>query len=100
MVPDRHYYNWGVLEKADSGEFIRLAPAFDNGISLMWKIEEYKLQFVRDLMIGDFPRRAKSMFKKINGGKYSLLEVLNELYRMGDYKKSNIVKEILDRSKK
>lgn len=97
---DRHYYNWGVLEKADSGEFIRLAPAFDNGISLMWKIEEYKLQFVRDLMIGDFPRRAKSMFKKINGGKYSLLEVLNELYRMGDYKKSNIVKEILDRIEK
>src|SRR3989344_9579338 len=38
---DRHYYNWGVLEKADTGEFIRLAPAFDNGISLMWKMEEY-----------------------------------------------------------
>lgn len=94
---DRHYYNWGVLEKADSGEFIRLAPAFDNGISLMWKIEEYRPQFIKDLMTRNFPRRAESMFKKNDGGKYSLLEVLSELYKTGDYGKSNIVQDILDR---
>ncbi|KKS37366.1 MAG: hypothetical protein A3G49_00305 [Candidatus Sungbacteria bacterium RIFCSPLOWO2_12_FULL_41_11] len=97
---DRHYYNWGVLAKADTGEFIRLAPAFDNGISLMWKIEEYRPQFMNDLFMRDFPRGAESMFKKVNGGKYSLLEVLGELYRIGDYKKSNIVQEILDRIEK
>lgn len=97
---DRHYYNWGVLEKADTGEFIRLAPAFDNGISLMWKMKEYRTQFMKDLMIRNFPRKAESMFKKIGGGKYSLLEVLDELYRIGDYKKSNIVQEILDRIEK
>ncbi len=93
---DRHYYNWGVLEKADTGEFIRLAPAFDNGISLMWKMEEYKPQFMRDLFTRDFPRKAESMFKKVGGGKYSLFEVLNELYKIGDYKKSNIVQKVLD----
>ncbi len=93
---DRHYYNWGVLEKADTGEFIRLAPAFDNGISLMWKMEEYRPQFMRDLFTRDFPRKAESMFKKVGGGKYSLFEVLNELYKIGDYKKSNIVQKVLD----
>ena len=94
---DRHYYNWGVLEKADNGEFIRLAPAFDNGISLMWKMKEYRSKFIRDLMIGNFPRSAESMFKKNNGGKYSLLQVLSELYKIGDYRKSNIIQEVLDR---
>lgn len=97
---DRHYYNWGVLEKADTGEFIRLAPAFDNGISLMWKIEEYRPQFMNDLFTRNFPRKAESMFKKINGGKYSLYEVLGKLYEIGDYKKSNIVRKILDQIEK
>lgn len=97
---DRHYYNWGVLEKADTGEFIRLAPAFDNGISLMWKMEEYRPQFMRDLVTRGFPRKAESMFKKIEGGKYSLFDVLRELYKIGDYKKSNIVQEILVRIEK
>lgn len=94
---DRHYYNWGVLEKADTGEFLRLAPAFDNGISLMWKVEEYRPQFMRDLFTRDFPRKAESMFKKVSGGKYTLFEVLNELYKVGDYKRSDIVREILTR---
>ncbi|GEM_PF-2119770 len=97
---DRHYYNWGVLAKADTGEFIRLAPAFDNGISLMWKMEEYRPQFMRDLMTRDFPRKAESMFKKINGGKYSLFDVLSELYKIGDYRRSNVVQEILARIEK
>ena len=97
---DRHYYNWGVLEKADTGEFIRLAPAFDNGISLMWKVEEYRPQFMRDLFTRNFPRKAESMFKKVDGGKYSLYEVLGKLYKIGDYGKSNIVQEILDRIEK
>lgn len=97
---DRHYYNWGVLEKADTGEFIRLAPAFDNGISLMWKMEEYRPQLMKDLMTRNFPRKAESMFKKIDGGKYSLYEVLGKLYEIGDYRESNIVQEILDRIEK
>jgi len=94
---DRHYYNWGVLEKADTGEFIRLAPAFDNGISLMWKMEEYRPQFMRDLVTRNFPRKAESMFKKSAGGKYSLFDVLNELYSIGDYRKSDIIQKILDK---
>lgn len=94
---DRHYYNWGILEKADAGEFIRLAPAFDNGISLMWKMEEYRPQFMRDLMVRSFPKKAESMFKKIGGGKYSLFEVLGELHALGDYRKSDIARRVLDR---
>lgn len=94
---DRHYYNWGVLEKADTGEFIRLAPAFDNGISLMWKMEEYRPRFMKDLLTRDFPRKAASMFKKNTGGKFSLYEVLVELYKIGDYRGSNIAQDILDR---
>src|SRR3989338_5072388 len=97
---DRHYYNWGVLAKADTGEFIRLAPAFDNGISLMWKIEEYRPQFMRDLMTRDFPKKAESMFKKVNGGKYFLLEVLSELYKIGDYQNSDIAQRVLNRIEK
>lgn len=94
---DRHYYNWGVLEKADTGEFIRLAPAFDNGVSLLWKIDEYRPQFMRDLLTRDFPKKAKSMFKKIGGGKYSLFDVLGELYKLGDYQKSDVVNRLLKR---
>lgn len=94
---DRHYYNWGVLEKADTGEFIRLAPAFDNGVSLLWKMYEYRPQFMRDLLIRNFPKKAESMFKKIGGGKYSLFDVLGELYKLGDYQKSDVVNRLLKR---
>ena len=94
---DRHYNNWGILKKADSGEFIRLTPAFDNGISLMWKMDEYRPKFMKDLLQGDFLLKAESMFKKDSEGKYSLYEVLEELYKRGDFKKSNIVETILRR---
>ncbi len=94
---DRHYNNWGILEKADTGEFIRLSPAFDNGISLLWKIDEYAPKFMKDLFTRDFPRRAEAMFKKIGGGKYTLFEVLEELHKIGDYKGSNVVEKLLER---
>ena len=95
---DRHYYNWGLLEKADNGKFLRLAPAFDNGVSLMWKLEEYRPRFTQDLLIGDFINRAQSMFKKAgNSGKYTLFNVLEALYQTGDYSGSDIAKRVLDR---
>lgn len=94
---DRHYNNWGILEKADTGEFIRLSPAFDNGISLLWKIEEYRPKFLKNILSRDFPKRAEAMFKKVGGGKYTLFEVLEELYKIGDYKDSNIAGTLLDR---
>lgn len=93
---DRHYYNWGILKKADTGEFIRLAPAFDNGVSLLWNVEHHH-PFRKDLFIRNFPKRAESMFKRVGGGKYSLYEVLGELYRMGDYQNSDIVPRVLSR---
>lgn len=94
---DRHYYNWGVLEKADSGKFLRLAPAFDNGVSLLWKMEEYRPIFMEDLLRRRFPKRAEAMFKKPGGGKYTLFDVLEALYRTGDYKDSTIIQDLLDR---
>lgn len=94
---DRHYNNWGVLEKADSGYFLRLAPAFDNGVSLMWKMDEYRAKFMKDLMTRKFPTRAESMFKRTNKGKYSLFEVLEAFYISGDFKSDNVVKNNLDR---
>lgn len=92
---DRHYNNWGILEKADKGTFLRLAPAFDNGISLMWKLEEYRPKFLRSLMTKDFVIKAESMFKKTTEGKYSLFEVLEELYKLGDYQNTGIVEKVL-----
>lgn len=97
---DRHYYNWGFLEKADNGKFLRLAPAFDNGVSLLWKMEEYRSQFLKDILRRDFPKRAQSMFKKSRGGKYSLFDVLPALYRLGDYKKSDVAEKLLERISK
>lgn len=94
---DRHYNNWGVLEKADNGAFLRLAPAFDNGVSLMWKLEEYRGQFLRDLHQKNFPRRAASMFKKRGGGKYTLFTVLEALHKKGDYKTSTVAHDLLAR---
>lgn len=94
---DRHYYNWGILEKADSGKFLRLAPAFDNGVSLLWKMEQYKPQFIRDLFIRDFPRKAEAMFKKPGGGKFTLFETLEALYQIEDYRESGIAQKILKR---
>lgn len=52
---------------------------------------------MRDLMVRSFPKKAESMFKKVGGGKYSLFEVLGELHRLGDYKKSDIARQVLDR---
>ncbi len=94
---DRHYYNWGILEDADSGKFLRLAPAFDNGVSLLWKMDEYGPQFQRGLLNEIFPRRAEAMFKKPTGGKFTLFEVLGELYRIDEYRGSDIAKRILNR---
>ena len=36
------------------------------------------------------------MFKKVGGGKYSLLEVLSELYKIGDYQNSDIAQRVLN----
>ena len=94
---DRHYNNWGILEKADNSEFIRLAPAFDNGVSLLWKIDEYAPQFQRDLLIQRFIKKPESMFKKQNGGKYDLYEVLEALYSIPELKGSGIAKRIFKR---
>ncbi|OGZ44206.1 MAG: hypothetical protein A2756_00100 [Candidatus Ryanbacteria bacterium RIFCSPHIGHO2_01_FULL_48_27] len=96
---DRHYYNWGVLEKADSGKFLRLAPAFDNGVSLLWKMEQYRPQFV-SLRSRDFAKRAEAMFKKPAAGKYTLFEVLEALYQVEEYQKSNLAQRVLDRISK
>lgn len=94
---DRHYNNWGILEKADNGEFIRLAPAFDNGVSLLWKIDEYGPKFKKDLLVWEFVRKPESMFKKLGGGKYDLYEVLEALYSVPELKNSGVAKKILDR---
>ena len=94
---DRHYNNWGILEKADTGEFIRLVPAFDNGASLMWKLEEYRPKFMKDLISKNFPRKAESMFKKTGGGKYSLFAAVEAFYTLGDFKGSDIAVRLLDR---
>ncbi len=95
---DRHYNNWGVLEKADEGKFLRLAPAFDNGISLLWKIDEYRPRFLKEMFTRDFPRRAESMFKKNKGiGKYNLYKVLEALYSIPEYKETKVAEKILKR---
>ena len=94
---DRHYYNWGILEVADTGKFLRLAPAFDNGVSLMWKMAEYKPQFMKDLMIGNFHKKPKAMFKKPDGGKYGLFEILKVLYELEEIKGSKVAQNILER---
>lgn len=94
---DRHYYNWGILEIADNGKFLRLAPAFDNGVSLMWKMEEYRPQLMRDLWDRNFIRRAQAMFKKTGGGKYTLYTVLEALHSIDEYRNSNIAKKMLKR---
>lgn len=91
---DRHYNNWGILEKADDSEFIRLAPAFDNGISLLWKMEQYRPKFFKDLYTQKFISHPESMFKKTTGGKYNLFEVLEALYSIPELKGSGTAKKI------
>lgn len=97
---DRHYNNWGILEKADDGTFLRLAPAFDNGISLLWK-KQHQQEFLRDIQAPNlprgrnFPKRARSMFKKNDGGKYTLYEALEKLHSIDELKDSNIAKNVL-----
>ena len=93
---DRHYNNWGILEKADNSEFIRLAPAFDNGISLLWKIDEYAPKFRKDILTMRFTKGAESMFKKDAGGKYDLFEVLEALYSIPELKGSGHAKKVYD----
>jgi hypothetical protein len=94
---DRHYNNWGILEKADSGKFLRISPAFDNGVSLMWKMKEYKPKFLEGAFDRSFIKKAESMFKKKQGGKYKLYELLIELYSIDEYKRSKIATNILNR---
>lgn len=94
---DRHYNNWGILEKADNSQFIRLAPAFDNGISLLWKIDEYGPKFQRDLLIQKFITRPEAMFKKAVGGKYGLYEILKVFYGISELKGSGLARKILNR---
>jgi hypothetical protein len=92
---DRHYNNWGILQKADTGEFLKLSPAFDNGISLLWKIKEYGAKFLKEVFTKQFCNKAESMFKKTGGGKYTLYKVLEELYIIPEYRNSNLATRIL-----
>jgi hypothetical protein len=85
------------LENANNSEFIRLAPAFDNGVSLLWKIDEYAPKFKRDLLIQRFIKKPESMFKKENGGKYNLYEVLEALYSISELRGSGVAKKIFER---
>ena len=96
---DRHYFNWGVLIKADNGQFLRLAPAFDNGISLLWNMKHHRRIFMRDLWSGNFIKRAPSMFKKDgnNSGKYTLYDVLDALYSLDEYRGARLCPKLLDR---
>ena len=97
---DRHYNNWGILEKADEGKFLRLAPAFDNGISLLWK-ENHADFFTQDIMRNsfsqNFPRRARSIFKKNGIGNYTLYELLEVLYSIPEYRNTKLATNILSR---
>lgn len=94
---DRHYNNWGVLEKAEDSSFLRLSPAFDNGISLLWKLEKYKSSFMKNIITGEFPKKAQAMFKKKDGGKFTLYEVVRELYLLPEFKGSSMARVIIDR---
>ena len=94
---DRHYNNWGILTKADTGKFIRLAPAFDNGIALMWKMDEYKRKFLTEAFSRKFVLRAESMFKKDSEGKFSLYEVLDTLYNEKEFRGQKIATNLLRR---
>ena len=94
---DRNYNNWGILQKADSGKYLRLAPAFDNGISLMWKMKEYRQRFLEGAIDRSFILGAESMFKKETGGKFSLYKVLEELYKIPEYKGTKIAYTLYQR---
>ena len=94
---DRHYNNWGLLEKADDSSFLRLAPAFDNGVSLLWNLERYKPTLLNQELQRNFCLKAPSMFKKVEGGKFTLYEVLKELRSLKELKNSHIVKSVLER---
>lgn len=93
---DRHYNNWGILEVADSGEFVRLAPAFDNGVSLLWH-EAHLRKFVREALTGRFVSKGRSMFRKAGGGRYSFPESIQTLFHRGDMKDDSMPKSILER---
>ena len=41
---DRHLGNWGVLIDNDTGEFLKVAPIFDNGFSLFYGASNADLQ--------------------------------------------------------
>lgn len=92
---DRHYNNWGILEKADDESFLRLSPAFDNGVSLLWNMDIIRQQFVRDLFTRGYEKKAKSCLRKSNRDKYTLYEILEELYSIPEYKNSTIVENII-----
>lgn len=92
---DRHYYNWGILEKADNASFLRLAPAFDNGISLLWNMSITRAHVVRDLFQRNFEKNAKSSIRRADGSKYSLYEILEDLYSIPEYKQSKIVEKVI-----
>jgi hypothetical protein len=97
---DRHYNNWGILQNADYDTFIRLAPAFDNGISLLWKLSEYAPKFKQDLYIQRFIRKPQAMFKKTPNGKYNLFTVLDAFYDIPELRGSKVAKKIFDRLSK
>lgn len=92
---DRHYNNWGVLEKAEDASFLRLAPAFDNGVSLLWNLETERTNIMREFFTRKYILNAKSSLRNFDGSKYNLYDILESLYSIPEYKKSNITNEII-----
>ncbi|MEK9159879.1 MAG: HipA domain-containing protein [Patescibacteria group bacterium] len=87
---DRHYRNWGVLVDSETRKYTRFAPAFDNGISLLWNTVHHKT-FINSAIDGHFVKKAKSAFRKDGGGQYSLFELCEELAKYPE-----ITSEIID----
>lgn len=97
---DRHYNNWGILEKAENESFIRFAPAFDNGVSLLWNMEANRAKVMRDLMTRTYEKNAKSAIRKSDGSKYTLYDILDDLYSIPEYRESNVINDILNNLQK
>ncbi|MBI2639014.1 HipA domain-containing protein [Candidatus Peregrinibacteria bacterium] len=91
---DRHYRNWGILLNIEKNKrsYRKLAPAFDNGISLLWR-DSVRLRNLNEKSV----RAAPSAFRKPLGGQYTLFEVCEILGKIPEVRKNGAAKLVLDK---
>lgn len=89
---DRHHWNWAVIE--EEGKFLHFSPLFDNGVSLLWDLEnlDVRRKLLSNSAFSQLVTRARSGIRLTEDRKGSLYETVKMVAKWPEVKEETIYK--------